>query len=68
MHNKVMKRALIDNNKCKNCKECKIDKNCDMNVIIREDKNEKPWIDFYKCCGCFKCKSFCKNNAVIMIN
>ena len=61
-----MKRALIDPCKCKCCDPCMVDINCpQVNVIIREDITDKPWVDFYKCRGCMKCKQFCAYGAVI---
>jgi len=61
-----MKRALIDPDKCKSCDPCSVETNCpQQNVIIREDKADKPWIDFYKCRGCMKCKQFCENGAIL---
>ena len=61
-----MKRALIDPKKCKGCDPCAVETKCpQQNVIIREDKTDKPWIDFYKCRGCMKCKQYCENGAIL---
>lgn len=59
-----MKRAIINPVNCKNCGECAVVKVCDKNAIIREEKGDSPWIDFYRCCGCLKCKAACQFNAV----
>jgi len=60
-----MKRALIDPKICHNCNTCDVEEKCPQKAVIREDKSDKPWIDFYKCRGCMKCKLFCKNDAVL---
>jgi Fe-S-cluster-containing hydrogenase component 2 len=38
-----------------------------MNAIFRECQEDKPWIDFYKCSGCAKCKPLCPNGAIKLI-
>ena len=63
-----MKRAIINPLQCKSCAPCNVEINCEKKAIIRENEVEKPWIDFYKCCGCMKCKSFCNNSAVLEIS
>jgi len=60
-----MKRAMIDPKICRNCDICQVEINCPQKAVIREEAADKPWIDFYHCRGCMKCKSFCKNNAII---
>jgi len=35
-----------------------------MTAVIRESPADKPWIDFYRCSGCMKCKKFCPNGAM----
>ncbi len=35
-----------------------------MDAVIREAASSRPWIDFYRCAGCMKCKSYCANRAV----
>jgi len=61
-----MKRALINPEKCKGCNPCAVETNCpQQNAIIREDKADKPWVDFMLCRGCMKCKMLCENNAVL---
>jgi Pyruvate/2-oxoacid:ferredoxin oxidoreductase delta subunit len=59
-----MKRAIIKLDICKNCATCLVEQNCVNTAIIRESKEDKPWIDFYKCRGCMKCISYCQNKAV----
>lgn len=59
-----MKRAIIKPDNCENCETCLVERNCVNMAIIRESKEDKPWIDFYKCRGCMKCISYCQNNAV----
>lgn len=59
-----MKRAIIDSKKCKSCKVCEVEVKCTMNAPFRESPEQKPWIDFYKCSGCMKCKTICPNGAV----
>ena len=60
-----MKRALIDSDKCKSCDVCSVETQCPQFAVIRESKADKPWIDFYKCRGCMKCKAYCKNGALL---
>ncbi len=59
-----MKRAIIKPENCKNCSECAVIIICERDAIIREDAKNKPWIDFYKCSGCMKCKPACQFDAV----
>jgi Pyruvate/2-oxoacid:ferredoxin oxidoreductase delta subunit len=59
-----MKKAIIKPEVCKNCATCKIEDNCVNKAIIRENSEEKPWIDFYMCKGCMKCVNYCTNKAV----
>jgi TPP-dependent indolepyruvate ferredoxin oxidoreductase alpha subunit len=61
-----MRRALIDPTICKSCDPCAVEMKCEQkNVVIREDRADKPWIDFNKCRGCMKCKQFCEYNAIL---
>ena len=60
-----MKRAMINPDVCNNCDVCEVNEKCTAKAIIREEKTDKPWVDFYKCRGCMECKLFCKNGAVI---
>ena len=62
-----MKRALIESKKCLNCKICTALESCPRFAIFRECDDEKPWVDFYKCTGCMKCKNQCKGNAIEFI-
>ncbi|MHB9139681.1 MAG: 4Fe-4S binding protein [Victivallaceae bacterium] len=32
--------------------------------VYTEKKDDKPWIDFYYCRGCLKCKPACPSGAV----
>lgn len=59
-----MKKAVIDPSKCMNCPDCDVEVNCSQKAIIREDTNDKPWVDFYKCSGCLKCKILCLYHAI----
>jgi Pyruvate/2-oxoacid:ferredoxin oxidoreductase delta subunit len=59
-----MKRPIIIPEKCQACDECAIEAHCPKHAVIREQPNEKPWVDFYKCSGCLKCKTWCRNSAV----
>ncbi len=59
-----MKRALVDKTKCLNCVQCAVEQNCDVFAVIREVPEDIPWIDFFKCRGCLKCKKYCKGNAI----
>jgi Pyruvate/2-oxoacid:ferredoxin oxidoreductase delta subunit len=59
-----MKRALIHPEKCKNCEVCQIEANCPNHAVIKENPEEKPWVDFYLCTGCLQCKALCLQGAV----
>ena len=59
-----MKRALINPEHCIGCADCAVIAVCERHAIIREDGESKPWIDFYQCCGCMKCKPVCPHDAV----
>lgn len=63
-----MKRALINPEICKNCSNCLIELNCFNKAIIREEAEQIPYVDFYKCSGCMKCKNYCHNNAVLEVS
>ena len=49
------------------CPDCVVEANCPKKAIIREDIIDKPWVDFYKCSGCLKCKILCSYNAICEI-
>jgi MinD superfamily P-loop ATPase len=59
-----MTRALIRPEKCGECQPCEVQRQCAMKAVFREDPNEQPWVDFYRCSGCLKCKAFCPNDAI----
>ena len=63
-----MKRAMIEPGRCGNCASCIVELNCEKRAIIRESVEDKPWIDFYHCTGCMKCKSLCPKEAVVEIS
>ena len=60
-----MKRAMVDPKMCNNCDICEVDAKCMEKAVIREDKTDKPYIDFYKCRGCMKCKQYCKYSSIL---
>lgn len=62
-----LKRALIDPSKCANCALCIVEQNCAMEAVFREPQDAKPWVDFYRCAGCMKCKALCPNQAIAEI-
>ena len=59
-----MKRALIRPDKCINCQPCEVERQCAMTAVFREQANERPWVDFYRCSGCLKCKVICVSGAI----
>lgn len=59
-----MKRALILPEKCQRCSPCQVKENCPKHAAFRENEIDQPWIDFYQCAGCMKCKSWCQHNAI----
>ena len=59
-----MKRALIRPDKCINCKPCEVEEQCPMKAVFREEASERPWVDFYRCSGCLKCKTICVSEAI----
>jgi Pyruvate/2-oxoacid:ferredoxin oxidoreductase delta subunit len=58
---------MINPDACKNCDQCGVFENCPMKAAFRESKTDKPWVDFYRCSGCMKCKDFCPFKAVVEI-
>jgi len=60
-----MKRSMVDTKICRGCDICEVDAGCPQKAVIPEEKNDKPWINFYKCRGCMKYKTLCKNGAVL---
>jgi MinD superfamily P-loop ATPase len=60
-----MNVALIDPRLCQNCDNCCVQEMCPKHAVFREDDSDRPWIDFYKCSGCMKCKLFCEYKAVL---
>ena len=60
-----MKRALINPKICRKCDDCEVNAKCPEKAVILEEKNDTPWIDFYKCRGCMKCKLFCRYGSVL---
>ena len=62
-----MKRALIDPEGCANCDPCAAIEKCPNSAIFRESESDKPWVDFYRCSGCMKCKANCALGAIIEI-
>ena len=59
-----MKRALIRPEKCSNCQPCEVEEQCPMKAVFREEANERPWVDFYRCSGCLTCKTLCVGGAI----
>jgi Fe-S-cluster-containing hydrogenase component 2 len=35
-----------------------------MHAFFREEPTDKPWVDFYRCGGCLKCKAACPWGAI----
>jgi len=63
-----MRRALIDPERCRDCAACLVIEGCDMKAAFREASSEKPWIDFYRCSGCMRCKKNCPYEAILEIS
>jgi MinD superfamily P-loop ATPase len=59
-----MKRALIRPDRCTNCQPCEVERQSEMKAVFREQADERPWVDFYLCSGCLKCKAVCPAGAV----
>ena len=59
-----MKRVMIIPSKCHNCSSCEVEEFCPKKAIFREDMIYKPWVDFFKCSGCLKCKTVCPYQAI----
>ncbi len=59
-----MKRALIRPDRCSNCNPCEVEEQCEMKAVFREAADEKPWVDFYLCSGCLRCKPVCPAAAI----
>jgi Fe-S-cluster-containing hydrogenase component 2 len=58
-----MKKIIILPSKCKNCFFCKLEEKCTNKAVYREEPADKPWIDFFRCTGCLKCKFVCPYGA-----
>lgn len=63
-----MRRAMIDPVRCRNCSPCAVIDGCSMGAAFREADRDKPWIDFYRCSGCMRCKTACPAGAVLEIS
>jgi Fe-S-cluster-containing hydrogenase component 2 len=59
-----MKRALLHPERCRNCQPCPAELACSMHAFFRENRTDKPWVDFYRCGGCMKCKAACGFDAI----
>jgi MinD superfamily P-loop ATPase len=59
-----MKRALIHPERCQDCQPCAVVVQCPKEAVFREPPEAKPWVDFYRCSGCMKCKEWCPSGAV----
>jgi MinD superfamily P-loop ATPase len=59
-----MKRALIQPEKCQRCSPCLVEEKCPKHAAFLEKETDQPWVDFYQCAGCMKCKGWCKYNAI----
>ena len=59
-----MKRALVHPDRCRGCRPCVAEGECPKGAFFREVPEEKPWVDFYRCSGCLKCKPACLHAAI----
>jgi len=59
-----MRRPLVKPERCGNCQPCRASAACDCRAFIREEAADKPWIDFYRCRGCLRCKPACAKGAI----
>ena len=59
----AMKRAMIQPEACRKCQPCEVEVQCPMQAVFREEGG-RPWVDFYRCSGCLKCKAFCPHHAI----
>ena len=62
----IIKRAFINPNKCKECKECSPLLNCPASAITLEDEDDPPYVE-PTCVGCAKCTKLCPYQAIAMI-
>lgn len=62
-----MKRALVHPGRCRSCDPCPVLEQCPMHALFREGPEERPWVDFYRCSGCGRCKGFCPHDAVELL-
>lgn len=68
----IMKKAVIDANKCDQSPFCPVVRVCPVNAVEQEKigffRAKTPKIDHDICTGCQKCVSYCPHGAVKMIN
>lgn len=62
-----MRRALIDPRRCQACRPCPAQMACDAQAFFREQPDEPPWIDLYRCRGCLRCLTACPARAITEI-
>lgn len=62
----LIKRAFVDPNKCKVCKECMAMENCPASAMFKEDPDEAPYVEPH-CAGCAKCTKMCRHMAISMV-
>ena len=59
-----MRRLIIRPETCRSCQPCRASEECDRQAFLREDADDKPWIDFYRCRGRMRCVAVCPNGAI----
>ena len=60
-----MKQAFVDPERCLLCATCPPEEECLRKALVRENRDEMPWVDAYRCLGCMKCKAACPHRAII---
>lgn len=62
----LVKRAVIDAERCVKRETCEAMLVCPAGAIVREDEEEAPYVDT-NCVGCGKCVKVCPHQAISLV-
>lgn len=55
----------VDDERCRNCRQCLARTVCRTKAIVAIDPDEPPFIDSHRCMGCFDCVAACPAGAIV---